>query len=316
MHQPAFALQHVIELGALGVVRPHAEKGRHTHGVKLLVHGGGVGPPGRVKIHLTLARHVQEVHDQHIKRQLAVAISLGNIERLLLGGIDGLALNVAIGGFGQQVRYAGKLAIARVDFVALVAGNHKEGDAVADLGGPDIQLVEAEIDGCFGGVVPDEAVAAAGNHERNADILSANREVIVPALNAMTAQVEKPLLLLAEAVIMLALRRVKGSGNAVARAFLAVRIRGRCRGVVGDHGPFIQLQQLLAGESGYGNDVVVWPVPIAAAAKVVIPERLIQRIQMEGVGWRKIFRSNTDDQSARADDVIAVRLPLLGPSGH
>src|SRR5271165_4295296 len=112
---------------------------------------------------------------------------LSAIERLFLGGIDGLALNVAVGCFGQQVCHPCKLAIACVDFVALVAGNHKEGDAVANLRRPGIQLVEAEIDGGLGRVIPDKTVAAARHHERNADVLSSNPGVIVPALDAVIA---------------------------------------------------------------------------------------------------------------------------------
>ena len=99
---------------------------------------------------------------------------------------------------------AGELAVAAVDFVGVVAGDDEEGDAITDLGGPDVLLVEAEVNGRLGRIVPDEAVAAVRDHEGDADVFAADVRVVVPAVDTVIAEIEEALLLLAEAVVVLA----------------------------------------------------------------------------------------------------------------
>ena len=102
--------------------------------MQLIVHRGGIGPSSRIQIQIALLRHVQEVDDQHVERQVAIAVSLGNGHELVLRGIDRLALDVAVCCFRQHVGDTGELAIALVDLIAVVARNHKEGDTVTHLG--------------------------------------------------------------------------------------------------------------------------------------------------------------------------------------
>jgi len=107
VYQPSFVQEHVIELGALGVVRPHAEHGSHTHCVKLFVHGGGIGATGPGPDPSRPGASCSGSRRPAHRAATCGRDILGNIQRLLLGGIDGLALNVAVGRFGQQVRDAG-----------------------------------------------------------------------------------------------------------------------------------------------------------------------------------------------------------------
>ena len=94
--------------------------------MKLLVHCGRIGPSSRIEIHFALPGHVQEVNDQYIQRQVPVAVSLRDIQDLLLRWIDCLALNVTVCGLWQQVSDARQLAVTLVDFVALFPRNHKK----------------------------------------------------------------------------------------------------------------------------------------------------------------------------------------------
>ena len=180
-------------------------------------------------------------------------------QELVLRGIDRLALDVAIRGPRQHVRGAGELAIALVDFVGFISRDHKEGDAVADFGRPDVLLVEAKIDRGLRRVIPDQPVAAAGNEEWNADILSTDGGVIMPAIDSMVAQVESTLLLLAESIVVLAGRRIEGGGNAIpgVRLLLLCRVAGVASGFVRNHGPPPHGQQRFAGRGGYVDGVVV-----------------------------------------------------------
>lgn len=115
-------------------MRPHAQQCCDAHRMKLFVHCDWIGPSNRVEIQLALFRHVQEVHHQHIERQVAVTISLRNCHELVLGGIDRLALDVAICGLRQHGRDAGELAIAFVDLVAVIARDHEKGNTVSHFG--------------------------------------------------------------------------------------------------------------------------------------------------------------------------------------
>jgi hypothetical protein len=58
---------------------------------------------------------------------------------------------------------------------------------------------------------PDKTIAAAGDEEGNANVLSANRQIIMPALDLMVARIEETLLLLAKAIVMLVGGRGRGS---------------------------------------------------------------------------------------------------------
>ena len=115
--------------------------------MKLLIHCGRIRPSCRVEVHFALPGHIEEVDDENIERKLTVAITLCHRQQLILCGVDCLALDVAIGRFGQQVGDAGELPIALVDFVGVCAGDDEERDTVSYLRRPDVLLVESEING-------------------------------------------------------------------------------------------------------------------------------------------------------------------------
>ena len=115
--------------------------------MQLAIHCRGIGPALGVEVHLALPGHVQEIHHHHAQGQIFFAIFIGNIEKLILRRIDCFALDIAVNRARQHVRYAGEQAIALVDFVAGIAGDHEVRNAVADLRRPDVALIEAEVDG-------------------------------------------------------------------------------------------------------------------------------------------------------------------------
>ncbi len=206
MNQPAFLTQ----LGVVAVIghkpRPDADHGLKAHFVELLVHGRWVGPELGVQIHLPHLGVVEPVHHDHVGRQMAVAIALSNVQHLLLAGVALLALNVAVGGLGQQRRGAGEQAVARVDLIRRGPGNHEKRNPVAHLRGPGGALVEARLDGGLRRVVPQQPVALVGHQERHAEAGRSRSPVICPATNRMAAMIKKSLVILAQAVVVLVIR--------------------------------------------------------------------------------------------------------------
>src|SRR3569833_1155387 len=101
--------------------------------MKLAIHGGGIGPAFGIEVELALFGHVEEVDDEHIEGEIAIAIAFSDSEGLFLCWVDGLALDIAVGGLGQDVGHAGELSVAAVDLVGGVAGDDEEGDALADV---------------------------------------------------------------------------------------------------------------------------------------------------------------------------------------
>src|SRR5215472_12599294 len=134
---------------------------------------------------------------------MPIAIPLGNIQHLLLTRVSLLALDVAISCLGQQWRGSGELPVAGVDLIRAPAGDDEEGDSIADLRSPLSTLVEARLDGGLRRIVPDHPVPAIGDHERYADARCGGGGVIMPALYDVAAVIEKTLLVLAEAIVVL-----------------------------------------------------------------------------------------------------------------
>lgn len=295
------------------------EQGRDAHRMKLLIHGRWIRPSSRIEIQIALLRHVQEVHDEDVQRQVALAIPLRNSHELVLGGIDRLALDVAVGGLRQHVRDSGELAITLVNFVGIVARNHKKRNAVSHLRRPHILQVEPQIDCSFRRVVPDQAVIPAGHHEGNANSLSSERVVIMPAVDATVAEIEKTLLMLAHAVVVLTGRGVEDGGNTVSGiGFLSVFCAsGGALRTVGNHDPAPHGQQRLAGSRCYRDRVIEGRShPARTIAEVVLSQGLIQLIEWQTVRRRRGPRSNTDDHPSRANDFVSARILLAGPASH
>ena len=218
--------------------------------MKLLVHGRGIGPELGIDVHLAHFGVVEPVDDQHVGGQMAVAIALGDGQNFVLARVALLALDVAVGSLGQHGRGAGEQPVAGVDLVGRVAGDDKERNAVADLRGPAGLLVEAGLDGGLRGVVPQQAVALVGDQKRHAEAGSGGRQVVGPAADRVAAMIEKALVILAQAVVVLVVGRGEGRADDVELGVGGAAVVEDFRGavlVVG-HGlrPAGQLQQLLA----------------------------------------------------------------------
>ena len=161
---------------------------------------------------------------------MAVAIAFRNRQHFLLARVTLLALDVSVSGLGQQGRGAGEQPVAGVDFIGGVAGDHKEGDAVAHLRGPLGLLVEAGLDGGLRGIVPDEAVALVSDEKRHACGGRGGREIVVPAADGMAAMIEEAFVVVAEAVVVLVVGRNEGGADGeelgVGGAAIVVDFRG------------------------------------------------------------------------------------------
>src|SRR5579859_432203 len=87
MDQPSVLLQQVVELTGMRKMRPHAQQGIHAHRMQLTIHSCRIRPTRWLEIEFSLLRHVQEVHDDSIQRQLLFTILLRHIQNLFLGWI-------------------------------------------------------------------------------------------------------------------------------------------------------------------------------------------------------------------------------------
>ncbi len=111
-------------------------------------------------------------------------------------------------------------------------------------------LVEARLDGGLGRVVPDQAVALVRDQERNAGGGRGGRQIVVPAAHRVSAVIEKALVVVAKAVVVLVVgrnkRRADGIELGIGRAAIVVQICGAVF-VIG-HGllPAGHLEKLLA----------------------------------------------------------------------
>ena len=207
--EPALLPQLGIETVVGRKARPDTNHGFKSHFMKLLVHSRWVRPEPGIEVHLAHFRVVEPIHHQHVSRQMAVAIALRNRQQFLLAGVSLLALDVTVSRFGQHVRGAREQPIAGVDLVRSGAGNHEEGNTVARLGDPAGLLVEARLDRGLRSVVPQECIALVGDQERHAETGSGRSRVIGPAMDRVSAMVQKTLLILPQPVVVLVGGRVK-----------------------------------------------------------------------------------------------------------
>ena len=189
---------------------------------------------------------------------MAVAIALGHGHQFGLAGVSLLALDVAIGRLGQHGNVAGQQVVALVDLVIRLARNNEEGDALAHVGGPPGDIVEAELRGGLAGVVPQQTVALVGDHEWNAYAGSGRGRIVVRASHRMAAPVQIALMVLAQAVVVLILGRGEGcahliegivGGTAIVQTFCGAVLVIRHR-----HLPIVHLQQRRALR-GFDRDV-------------------------------------------------------------
>ena len=215
VNEPALVAHFVVEAGPCLEARPHADHGFKAHRVKLLVHGRGIGPVLRIEVHLAHFGVVEPVDDEHVGGKMPVAVSLSHGEHFVLSDITLLALDVSVSRLRQHGRRTGQQPVAGVDFVRGFAGDDKERDAVAYLGGPAGLLVEAGLDGGLGRVIPYKAVALVCNQEGDAPAWAGGGEVVGPAAHDMAAMIEEALVVLAEAVVVFVVGRCEAGADGV-----------------------------------------------------------------------------------------------------
>ncbi len=255
-----------------------------------LVHGGGVGPLGRVHVELAHLGPVEPVHHHDVGGIAALAVAVRRVEHLLLRDVALLALDEAEGGLGRDGGGPGQAAIAGVDFVGGGAGDHEEGDALADLALPDGAPVQSRGHVGVGRVVPDDAVVAVGDHEGHADRLARRRVVVVAAVDGAAAIVEHAFLVLAQAVIVLVVGRGEGGADAIG---------------------------LLTGDD-VGTHLPAGHVEQDRALGVADPEpdgrRRGDEVFFHRAGWgRRIGRGDLDREARRAER-IACAIGPMAPS--
>ena len=203
LQQPALARQQVEIPRFLFEARPDADDRTHPHRIQLVVHALGIGEILTVDVELAHARPVEPVEHHDIERQAAAAIPLGDTEQFLVGLVPRLALDEAERGLGRQRGGAGQRRVAGIDLVGGRAGDDEERHPLADFRLPVRRTVQAGGNDGRRRIVPDDAIALVGDHERHADRLARRRVVIVAAVDRAPAQVELAFLVLAEPVIML-----------------------------------------------------------------------------------------------------------------
>jgi len=184
--------------------------------MQFTIHFSWIRPALRVQVQFALLRHVEEIHDNHIKRQLLLAIPLRHIQSLLLRGVNRLTLDVPVDRPRQHVRHARQQPIPLVDLVAGVACDDEIRYAVSNLRRPYVLTVEAQIHRRFRRIVPDQTVALSRNYEGYTDVLASDRAIVMPTTDLVIPQVHPALLLLPQPVVVLVGVRVEHSRNTIA----------------------------------------------------------------------------------------------------
>ena len=108
VHKPAVVEDGLVVAVLRDEARPHADHGVEAHRVQLAVHADRVRPFRRVHVQLAHFGVMEPVDDQHICRQMAIAIALRYGHQLGLAGVALLRLDVTVGGLRQHGDVAGK----------------------------------------------------------------------------------------------------------------------------------------------------------------------------------------------------------------
>ncbi len=203
MLEPTVLEQCLVVAAFRNEAGPHADHGMEVHFMKSLIHPDRVWPHRGIHIHFTHFGVMEPIDDQCVDWEVAVAITLSNGHKFSLACITLLTLDVAVSRFGQHGRVAGEQAITRIDLVVVLTCDNKEGHALADIGGPFVRVIEAELCGGPAWVVPKQTVTLTGDGERDAYALAGGRVIVVCAAKDMAAAVEKAFLVLTEAVDVL-----------------------------------------------------------------------------------------------------------------
>ena len=168
----------------------------------------GSGQYSQVELPVALVGPVEEVGHDHRDGQVAPLVLAGYLEQLVLGPVAQLALPEAHGELGHHRHGAGGAGIGLFDLGRGVAG----GDPVVeDVGRLRVPLGDILAKGRLadGGVVPEEAVAQAGEHEGHAGL-----RVAVGQLERAALDVEVRLLVLAHAEQLFGRDRIRSGPSA------------------------------------------------------------------------------------------------------
>ena len=192
--QQAFAF-HLLKVFAAIVHRgPDGNHEFDTHLLQLPDHGVRVRPVGRVKLPLALKRPVEEIAYDNGNGNVAPFEFPGNPEQFLLRLITEFALPVAHGVIRHHGNASRRAGIGFLDFCRIVSG----GDPVIQFFGgfrfPGRNILP-ESNPPDGRIVPEEAVAEAGQQKRHAGLGVSLRQLQIGSL-----QVQEGLLILAHTV--------------------------------------------------------------------------------------------------------------------
>ena len=173
--------------------RPHGNGRLHAHIPQFAHHAHGIGPVRRVEFPVAKLGPVVKVDHDDAERQAAAAVLARHAEQLFLRAVAQLALPKSHGAFGHHGRQAGRAHIALHDGRGRVVRR----DPVIDQAGVfrlPHRHVGAKGRRAHGGIVPQQAIALAGEHKGHGAL-----RVALHQLQRGALQVENPLLVLAHA---------------------------------------------------------------------------------------------------------------------
>ena len=163
-------ISHGVEVLALFVDGgPHGHDGLDAHVLELLHHRVGIRPIEGLKLEVALAGPVEEIHHDRVQGQAHGLVLAGDGHQLILGAVAQLALPVAHAVLGHHGSAAGGGGVVVLNLRRSVAA----GDVVVQLlggAGRPLGAVGGEGGGADGRVVPQEAIAAAGDEEGHAGL--------------------------------------------------------------------------------------------------------------------------------------------------
>ena len=187
----------LLQLGAVARAlvdgRPHGDDRLDAHRAQLAHHPGRVGPEGAVEVPVALVDPVEVVGHDRGERDAELAVAARDAHQLVLRAVAALALPEAERPLGHRGGVAGGVRVGAQDRGGRRAGDDPPVDAVGGRGAPGHE-VAAEDGGALRGVVPEQAVAARGDDERDGGLRVALHELQLAAL-----EVEVRLLVLAHA---------------------------------------------------------------------------------------------------------------------
>jgi len=309
--KPALVQQEVVVAVLRNKARPDADHGLKAHGLQLLVHRRRVRPVLGIHVHLAHLGVVEPVDHHDVGGQIALAIALGRVEHLLLAPVAVFRLQKAVSRLGQHRRRAGQCAIALVELVVAFAGHHKERNPRAHLRGEPELVVEARRHGGLRGVVPQQRIVLVGDHIRHAEGGRGHGVVVVPAVHLVVEVIEVALLILAQTVVVRAVRRNKGGAHFVKRIVARPPVIGDVKVAVlvvrHRHLPAFHVQQHLAVGPCEGD--------VRAGRRAAKELAGVPLVRVGVIGHRMLGRNHRHHQVFGAVDVAILRA-LVAPAAR